>query len=219
MVNLSQELRGLSEVPFSHSVLAPRLVAYRRPNDKISEWLADQSLIAIKRGLYVCNPSYTQIPLSLPLIANQLYGPSYVSLDYALSHYGLIPEAVHQITSITTRRAKIYDTPLGRFSYERLALSVYPIGIISTRNNAGHYYLIASREKALCDKLIQTPNLAITSPTALLSYLNQDLRLDIEQLADFDQALVRRIAAAGVKTRLLENLSRLLEKRLWQSTT
>lgn len=195
----------------------PLLAAYRRPNDKISEWLADQSLIAIKRGLYVCNPARTGRSVSLPLIANQLYGPSYVSLDYALSHYGLIPETVHQITSVTTRRAKVYDTPLGRFSYEHLALSVYPLGIVSTPNEAGHYYLMASREKALCDKLIQTPNLAITSPAALLAYLNQDLRLDTDLLADFDQGLVQRIAAAGVKTRLLENLSRLLEQRLWIS--
>lgn len=216
-MSISQELQGFGEVPFSHSVLMPRLAAYRRPNDKISEWLADQSLIAIKRGLYVCNPTRTGQSLSLPLIANQLYGPSYVSLDYALSHYGLIPEAVHQITSVTTRRAKTYDTPLGRFSYERLALCVYPLGILSTRNDAGHYYLMASKEKALCDKLIQTSNLSITSPASLRSYLNQDLRLDMDQLADFDLSLVRRIAAAGVKRRLLENLSLLLEKRLWIS--
>lgn len=216
-MNLDTNLRQFGEVPFGHGTLMPLLAAYRRPNDKISEWLADQSLIAIKRGLYVCNPARTGQPVSLPLIANQLYGPSYVSLDYALSHYGLIPETVHQITSVTTRRAKVYDTPLGRFSYERLALSVYPLGIVSTRNEAGHYYLMASREKALCDKLIQTPNLAITSPAALLSYLNQDLRLDIDQLADFDLGLVQRIAAAGVKTRLLDNLSHLLEQRLWIS--
>jgi hypothetical protein len=216
-MSISQELKELSEVPFSHSVLMPRLAQYRRPNDKISQWLADQSLIAIKRGLYVCNPSLTGQPLSLPLIANQLYGPSYVSLDYALSHYGLIPEAVHQITSVTTRRGKTYDTPLGRFSYERLALRVYSIGIVSTRNEAGHYYLMASKEKALCDKLIQTSNLSIASPASLLSFLDQDLRLDMNQLADFDLALVRRIAAAGVKRRLLESLSLLLEKRLWTS--
>jgi hypothetical protein len=195
----------------------PRLAAYRRPNDKISQWLADQSLIAIKRGLYVCNPSLTGQPLSLPLIANQLYGPSYVSVDYALSHYGLIPEAVHQITSVTTRRGKTYDTPIGRFSYERLASQVYPLGIVSTRNDAGHYYLMASKEKALCDKLILTSNLSITSSASLLSYLDQDLRLDMNQLADFDPAIVRRIAAVGVKRRLLESLCLLLEKRLWTS--
>jgi len=214
---ISQELQAFSEVPFSHGVLMPRLAAYRRPNDKISEWLADKSLIAIKRGLYVCNPSRTGQPLSLPLIANHLYGPSYVSLDYALSHYGLIPEAVYQITSVTTRRSKTSDTPLGRFSYERLALRAYPIGIVSARNEAGHYYLMASKEKALCDKLIQTPNLSIASPSSLLSYLNQDLRLDTNQLANFDLAQVRRIAEAGVKRRLLENLLLLLEKRLWAS--
>jgi hypothetical protein len=84
--------------------------------------------------------------LSLPLIANHLYGPSYVSLDYALGHYGLIPEAVRQITSVTTRRGKTYDTPLGRFFDERLVLRVYPIGIVSTRNEAGHYYLFEVRQ-------------------------------------------------------------------------
>jgi hypothetical protein len=216
-MSISQELQELSEVPFSHGVLMARLTAYRRPNDKISHWLADQSLIAIKRGFYVCNPSLTGQPLSLPLIANQLYGPSYVSLDYALSHYGLIPETVHQITSVTTRRGKTYDTLLGRFSYERLGLRVYPLGIVSTRNEAGHYYLMASKDKSLCDKLIQTPNLTIASPASLLSYLIEDLRLDMNQLADFDLALVGRIAAAGFKRRLLESLSFLLEKRLWTS--
>ena len=216
-MSLDPILQQFGEVPFSHGTLVPLLAGYRRPNDKISEWLADQSLVAIKRGLYVCNPVRTGRSVSLPLIANQLYGPSYVSLDYALSHYGLIPETVHQITSVTTRRAKSYDTPLGCFSYERLALNVYPLGMVSTRNDAGHYYLMASREKALCDKLIQTPNLSIASPAALLCYLDQDLRLDLDQLAEFDQALVRRIAAAGVKTRLLENLPLLLEKRLWTS--
>ena len=145
-MGVSQERQELSEVPFSHAVLMTRLAAHRRPNDKISQWLADQSLIAIKRGLYVCNPSRTGQPLSLPLIANHLYGPSYVSLDYALSHYGLIPEAVRQITSVTTRRGKTYDTPLGRFFDERLVLRVYPIGIVSTRNEAGHHYLFEVRQ-------------------------------------------------------------------------
>lgn len=210
-MNIDTRLQSFGEVPFSHGALMPLLADYRRPNDKISEWLADETLLAIKRGVYVLNPSRTGQPVSLALIANQIYGPSYVSLDYALSHYGLIPEAVHDVTSVTTRRAKIYDTVLGRFSYARSPLSVYPLAIRSVRNDAGHYMLIAAPEKALCDKLIQTPNLVIGSPGAMRDYLDRDLRLDFDEAAAFDHALLRRIAAAGVKRRLLETLCRALE--------
>lgn len=205
-------LRQFREIPITHGVLRQRLADYRRPNDKISDWLTDETLIAIKRGLYVTNPARSGEPLSLPLIANQLYGPSYVSLDYALSYYGLIPEAVHEITSMTTRRAKTYDTPLGRFSYARSPLSVYPLGIVSTRNEAGHYFLMASPEKALCDKLLLTPNLAIHSPSGMLGYLEQDLRLDLNETTTFDRQLLQQIATAGVKQRLFEHLCRALEK-------
>ena len=210
-MNIDPRLRQFGEVPFSHGALLPMLADYRRPNDKISEWLADETLISIKRGVYILNPQITGQPISLMLIANQLYGPSYVSLDYALSHYGLIPETVHEVTSVTTRRAKTYNNALGRFSYARSALNIYPLGIRSVRNEAGHYVLMASPEKALCDKLIQTANLNIRSPGVMRDYLDRDLRLDFVEAGAFDLALLRKIAAAGVKQRLLDTLCLALE--------
>lgn len=212
-MSLQATLRQFGDVPVSHGVLCPLLADYRRPNDKISDWLADQTLIAVKRGLYVVNPAYTGQPTSLALVANQLYGPSYVSMDYALSHYGLIPERVYQVTSVTTRRAKSYDSPLGRFSYERLPLCVYPIGISNAQTDSGHYYLIASPEKALCDKLMLSPNLNIRSVSAMADYLEHDLRLDMDEVVSLNQALLKQIAEAGVKQRVLQLLCQVLELR------
>jgi hypothetical protein len=76
-----------------------------------------------------------------------------------LDHFGLIPKAVHEITCVTSRRAKSYDTRLGRLTYAHLPPTAYPLGVRSVRNDAGHYFLMASPEKALCDRLIQKSNL------------------------------------------------------------
>ena len=211
-MHLAKELLQFGEIPFSHGVLTPLLAKYRRPNDKISEWLANKTLIAVKRGMYVVNSMLTGRAITLPLVANQIHGPSYVSLDYALCHYGLIPESVHEVTSVTIRRSKTYDTPLGRFTYAHSPLSVYPLGIVSMRNEAGHFYLMASPEKALCDKLLQTANLSIHSPSAMLGYLEQDLRIDLDLTVNFDRQLLGRISTSGVKQRLLQHLCRALEQ-------
>lgn len=211
MYSLNQ-LEQLGEVPFSNGLIKTLLADYRRPNDKVSELLADQALIPIKRGLYVLNPKRTGRPLSLPLIANMLQGPSYISLDFALSYYGLIPEAVYEVTSVTTGRAKTYVTPVGRFSYVHSSLKSYPIGIASVPNEAGHFFLMATPEKALCDKLVQTSNLRINNVSTMLDYLEQDLRLDLDEFAKFDSDLVRAITTVSMKSRLLHTLCNTLEK-------
>jgi hypothetical protein len=211
MYSLTQ-LEQLGEVPFSNGLIKTLLADFRRPNDKISELIADQALIPIKRGLYVLNPKRTGRPLSLPLIANTLNGPSYVSLDFALSYYGLIPEAVYEITSVTTGRAKTFDTPVGRFSYKHASLKSYPLSIASVASESGHFFLMATPEKALCDKLMQTSNLRSNSVKTMLDYLEQDLRLDLDEFAKFDSELLRRIAAVGIKSHLLNMLCNTLEK-------
>ena len=94
------QLDSFGAVPFSHGALLPSSKDYRRPNDKIAEWLRQGVLVAIKRGLYVRGEP-SRAPC-LPLVANRLYGPSCVSLDYALAWHGLIPERLHEITSVCT---------------------------------------------------------------------------------------------------------------------
>ena len=150
-------LQHFGTVPFSHGALLPVLKGYRRPNDKIAEWLRQGVLLSVKRGQYVLGGSgYTPC---LPLVANHLHGPSCVSLDYALAWYGLIPERVHEITSVCTGRSRVMDNALGRFSYTRLPAAVYPCGISQASASLQETFLIASPTKALCDKVMLTPRL------------------------------------------------------------
>ena len=91
-------------------------------------------------------------PISRELLANLIYGPSYISLDYALSYHGLIPERVETVTSVTLGRSRTFTTPYGMFSYRRLSQSRYAVGgLLAEHGDLS--FLIASPEKALADKV------------------------------------------------------------------
>jgi len=154
---------------------------YAHPRGKIGRWLKTGDLIRVKKGLYVFGSAARREPYNLGQLANLIYGPSVISLEYALSYYGLIPEAVHTVTSITSKRNKLFNTPVGEFSYAYLPPSKFSIGIKleTVMNNTN--ILIASPEKALCDIItITTKDLYINSTSALLDFLFDDLRLDEE---------------------------------------
>lgn len=106
---------------------------------------------------------------SLHFIANRLYQPSYVSLESALSYYGMIPEVVYTITSLTTKPTREFVTPRGTFSYQRIKKAVFtgyhPMLI------DGRRVLFAEPEKALADYLYFI-DLKRTLPNERLSLKN-----------------------------------------------
>ena|SRR5699024_7753597 len=83
--------------------------------------------------------------------ANQLYHPSYVSLESALSRYSFIPEGVFQITSCTTLKTNSFETPVGGFSYRSLKPSLFFGYQLEEWDN--HRYAMANPEKTLIDYL------------------------------------------------------------------
>jgi predicted transcriptional regulator of viral defense system len=102
-------------------------------------------ITSVKRGLYKLSDE--QIPDLY--LANKIYAPSYVSLEFALSYHGVIPETVYEITSITTKTTRRFET-LGKvFSYHRIKKEAFT-GYISVRQD-GFNYLIAEPEKAFVD--------------------------------------------------------------------
>lgn len=205
----ARHLDPFGAVPFSHGALLPVLKGYRRPNDKIAEWLRQGVLLSVKRGLYVRGEP-GRAPC-LPLVANRLYGPSCVSLDYALAWHGLIPERVHEITSVCTGRSRRIDNALGRFTYTRLPADIYPCGIIQASASAQETFLIASPTKALCDKILLTPRLRATSRVAIQRLLFDDLRIDADALRELDLDVVRAYADSGTKSAQLRALLRCVE--------
>ena len=210
-MRLEQKLRTFGGMPLTHGTLLSILGEYRSPNDKIVRMIDDGLLLPIKKGLYAVSPEITGIPISLPLVANLLFGPSYVSMDYALHHYGIIPERVVEITSMTTRRGKKYDLPVGRFSYTHSPPEFYSIGIDRIENPDQTGFLMASPEKALCDKLVFTRNVNIKSPKGLEELLFDDLRIDEDSLARFDMNMIDACIAAGIKSDMLQALLKLID--------
>jgi hypothetical protein len=85
------------------------------------------------------------------VLAQLVYGPSYVSLESALSWHGWIPEAVHTITSASFKKSKGFDTPLGLFSYERVPQKVFYAAVERRTDEQGNVFLMASPLKALAD--------------------------------------------------------------------
>lgn len=204
-------LERLGAVPLSREALDEVLEGYRRPNDKISEWLKEGALQPIRRGLYLTGSGLRGQPACLPLVANHLYGPSYVSLDFALALYGLIPEGVAVITSVTIKDSRTFDNPLGRFSYRHLPLAYYRIGQRLGQSAEGLGYLIASPTKALCDRLVLSRQLQRMSRTAVRDWLLDDLRLDVDLLGDLRPGEIEQCMQAGFKRRELGTLKAAIE--------
>lgn len=181
-----EAIQSYAEQPITKQLLLSMLKQYKRPHDKIDELVRQQMLQQIKRGLYIAG-SGLSIALPEPfLIANHLYGPSYVSLDTALSHWGLIPERVYEISSVTTNNSKTYKTAVGRFSYKNLPLPYYSFGIKQVSLTKKQTVLIASSEKALCDKIITTSGILLRSVKQTMEMLIEDFRIDEGSLRKLD---------------------------------
>jgi hypothetical protein len=84
---------------------------------QLSRWVASGHLVQLRRGLYALAPPYRKTEPHPFLVANRLVRGSYVSLQSALAHHGLIPEHVPVITSVTTGRPQHRENPLGSFEY------------------------------------------------------------------------------------------------------
>jgi len=208
-VFIMTKLQQFGIVPIDSSILKSVFTDYGFPANKILQLEHNGSLIRLKRGLYTVSPETSGQALSLELIANHLYGPSYVSMETALRFHGLIPERVFEVKSMTTKRGRQFENELSRFTYIEIPSEYYPIGISQVTSN--QTFLIATPEKALCDLIAYTKGLRIQSLKAMHVYLEEDIRFDTAALTDFDAALIRQCATLGKKSNELTILLKLLK--------
>jgi len=118
---------------------------------QVNGWLKHGYLLPLKKGLYIFGEQYRKMPVSPLFIANFLVTPSYVSMEYALGYYGFIPEKVVSITSVTTKKTRIFKNAVGRFSYRTIKRNLF-FGFTKVELNQDSFF-IAQPEKALCDYL------------------------------------------------------------------
>ena len=177
---------------FDYGFIKHALCKYKNPRVKINELLKKGEIIRVKKGLYVFGPELAKEPYSKETLANLIYGPSYISLEYALYFFGLIPERIETVTSVTNKRNKIFNTPIGYFSYKYINPSIYSYGITLYEADKHHSILIASREKALSDMLYFSHKM--TDESQIEKYLFEDLRIDIKELKGFNLRKVSKLA-------------------------
>lgn len=186
-MNYEVALTRLAHQPLTHQLLVSLLKEYDRPNDKIHLLMKEGLLQPVKKGLYVAGPALQtgKSPESF-LLANHLTGPSYVSVETALSHHGLIPEKVYEIASMTIKASRMFSTTMGRFTYTKLPLPYYAFGIRSLMLSEDQYALVASPEKALCDKIITTSGLQLRSKKGTKEFLLENMRMDESMLKELN---------------------------------
>jgi predicted transcriptional regulator of viral defense system len=210
-VSFRGKIKRYAEVPVTHQIVAEALAEYSRPNDKISELLNSGELQSLRRGLYIPGPE-ADLPIPNPfLIANHLRGPSYISLESALSYHGIIPERVYEISSVTLKTSKTYTTQVGRFSYRHLAAPYYSFGIKSIMLESQQMALVATPEKAVCDKIVLTSGVLFRSIREVQVFLLEDMRMDEEMLSRLEVPVIRSWIEDAPKKNSLTMLVKMLE--------
>lgn len=138
---------------YTTETLREALSEFKNPNDKIHRMIREKKLISIIRGLYTTDPD-----ISGKCFACFIYGPSYLSFDYALALYRLIDKipSGYQSATYGKRRTKSYHTPFGTFTYRDIPADAYPLSV-REEMVGNSLYRIASPEKALCDRLYTLP--------------------------------------------------------------
>lgn len=202
-------LRQFKNIPISSSVLQTVLPPRTSFTHFLSGLVDSKQLIRIKKGLYIVSPDITGVPTNSMLIANSLYGPSYVSFASALNYYGLIDDIAQGVYSATIRRNKSCTTPVGRFEYIAIPAAYYPIGIKQVVEQ-DYSYLIATPEKALCDTIIHTSGLNLRSQRDAITYLEEDLRFDTDALKSLDVSILQECAVCGVKSNSIQQIIKLI---------
>lgn len=202
--------KEIGNTPLTFAEVASLFPDIKSKHDKISAMEKRGDLLRIKQGWYVAHPNITEQLFSEEVMANHLYGPSYISLQYALRFYGLIPERVFTVTSMTTRRSKMFHNSLSWYEYVHIDEKVFPIGIraITAYDST---FLIASPEKALCDLISNISHLNLRYRDEILVWLEEDVRFDMDELFHFDTNIMREYAKVGPKKNMINQLIKIIE--------
>jgi len=203
--------KSIPHEEFDYQTLLVALGDYARPRDKISDLLNKGIVIRVKKGLYVFGDGDRQTPYSTEVLANLIYGPSYISLDYALQHYGLIPERVEGVTSVTTGRSRRFLTPVGLFIYRTIPIRAFQIGMDRIEIGDGRAFLMATPEKALADKIYEGRGVGLHTQKELADYVESNLRVDMAALREMSPDDLDAIAG-GYRSQKIRALGRLVRR-------
>jgi predicted transcriptional regulator of viral defense system len=152
------ELLGVvgREPVFASSLLRAGRASSALVRLQLARWVKSGRIIRLRRGLYVLAPPYRKVEPHPFVVANSLRKNSYVSLQSALAHHGLIPEYVPMVTSVTTARPEQLRTELGAYTFKHIRREFF-FGYRSVELSLNQRAFLATPEKALLDLVYLTP--------------------------------------------------------------
>lgn len=178
------------------AILKEKYHDYANPLDKIKREADKRNLIRLTNGIYE-----TDKEMDPCLLASSILSPSYLSFDWALSYYGLIPEKVTSVTSATfgKRKNKTFENYFGRYEYTDIPVKAFPEGLTYLESK-GYAVKVATKEKAICDSLCKWR--VVRNIKELKELLFEDKRIDEDEFAACDLKLMKRLAGLYGKTNL-----------------
>ena len=175
-----EELRSNLQGDFVHDLDLIQVFHERSPQaiqSAVSRCLKSGDLIRLKRGVYLFGEKHRKRPVVKFALACQLYSPSYISFESALSHHQLIPEAVYTITSACyLNKSKQFNNEFGEFSYQYIPVKPFFLEVQQLKNN-GNNSLIATPVRALYDTIYKRKK----SYKSLQDF-ERDLRIELDEL-------------------------------------
>jgi hypothetical protein len=183
-------------------------------------------VVRIHRGLYCLASKYLRQKVDPLVLAQRIYGPSYISLEMALSYHGWIPEAVYTITSTSLDRSRQFNTPVGHFSFTRVPQNTFYTEVTRVEKDGGGFsnvgglggpgiraresFLLASPLKALAD-YVHVHKLDWASARPVIESLRVDESLLASVEAETFSRLLANYSSLRVR-RFLEGLRKDLKK-------
>ncbi|OIP60330.1 MAG: hypothetical protein COZ29_00780 [Candidatus Moranbacteria bacterium CG_4_10_14_3_um_filter_45_9] len=151
----------------------------------LKNWVNKGHLIMLRRGLYAITEEVEKVDTMS--LATKLYHPSYVSMEKALNFYGIIPEAVFTVTSVTTRKTKEFMTTRGNFSYQKIKKTAF--GGYETKRDGKISFNMAVPEKAMVDFFYLKRNILNGELEQFRGYrFNEEFPFDAKKMLDFARA-------------------------------
>lgn len=177
-----------------------------RRYDVVKYALKKGILIHVKRGVYLIGPPYGRGACDPYEIAQILYGPSYISLESALAYYGWIPEAVYVTTSVSAKRTKLIETPVGKFRYSHTPATHFFMNVERIAKEESTF-LIAEPWKAIGDVIY-----CYKKNWKSIQDLSSDMRIEIDTMKQSDLASLLHIATYYKSAKVRQILRRFTQE-------
>jgi predicted transcriptional regulator of viral defense system len=154
--------------------------------------IAAGEIIRLKPGLFLLAPEFRKTHPHPFVVAAMLHSPSHVSLESALAFHGLIPEAVFQVSSVTSSRSRTFKTPVGVFSFVRVPVADPRAGVRATRLEGRSWAFVATPLRAIADLVYSRKE--VNWQKDGLSFLTESMRIERDDLSKIELATLKEVS-------------------------